>query len=38
MNHLRQIFGFGLVLASNVNGESSYLAGGFTFALGLWNW
>lgn len=36
--HLRQLFGFGLVLAGNVNKESSYLSGGFVFALGLWNW
>ncbi len=36
--HLRQLFGLGLVLAGNVNRESSYLSGGFVFALGLWNW
>jgi hypothetical protein len=36
--HLRQLFGFGLVLTGNVNKESYYVAGGFVFALGLWNW
>lgn len=35
--HLRQLFGFGLVLTGNVNSESFYLAGGFVFSLGFWN-
>jgi hypothetical protein len=37
IGHLSQMLGFGFFLVGNINRESSYVAAGIVFTLGVWN-